>query len=499
MFQDVAKGVVRNTSIIVLQQIFTMAGGILLTLFLPRYLGAVEYGRLFLAISIVGIFQVLVNYGGNYLISKEVSRNKDSTAQLLVDSIALRMLFALLSIVSIILLARFAHYNEETNTILTIMSLGLLAWAVTTTFFACYQGHELLQFTSFAAVAERLFVSSVAVVALLLGANAILIAIIIVTGGFINTSVMLRFSKSLVKSIPKVDWRNAFTQIRTGAPYFFLVAFGTIYYRIDSVMLSKMVPEEVIGYYGVAYRFFESMNFPQILTVAVYPVLARLWKGESDMHRRTTQKSLEYVIMFGILMSIGMIAFSQEVVSIFYGIEEYAQAVILLQCLAGGMFFLYVDMILGTTLLASDKQKSLMSVSLVTIPINVVLNFILIPYTQDHFSNGGIGAAVATGITEIFVMSSFLLLLPKGVLQNFRYQVVFKSLLAGSCTSAFFLGGFALHIHWVLLGILGTGLYIAILFLARTIEQRETDFYKHFVLVTFPSKIRSVIKSRFGL
>jgi O-antigen/teichoic acid export membrane protein len=494
MFNDIVKGIARNTSIILFQQVITTASSILLMLFLPRYLGAVEYGRLFLATSIIGIFEVVVNYGGSYFIAKEVSRDREATAQLLVDSLALRVCLALVSICGVALFSLIAGYNEGTTLILLVSSVGLFSWASTTTLYACYQGHELLRYTSYGAVASRLFINVFGIMAVLLGGNALVIVLLIVCAGFLNSAVLWSFSKKIISSIPRIQWKEALRQLRTGGPYFLFIVFGTIYFRIDTVMLSKMVPEEIVGSYGAAYRFFESLNLPYFLTLAVYPVLSRLWKEQADMHRKTMQKSLEYTIIFGILLTVGTIAFAKEIVSLFYGLEEYSSSVILLQCLAGGMIFLHIDMILGTTLLASDKQKQLMVVSLMTIPVNIGLNLVMIPYTQAHYANGGIGAAIATGITEMFVLTSAIRILPKGVLDRFRYPVIPKSIASGIVMGLFIWIGTVFAVSWVVLGVLGTALYVGLLFLLKTLEEVEEQFFKGYLFLTMPTKIRSLLK-----
>jgi len=90
-------------------------------------------------------------------------------------------------------------------------------------------------------------------------------------------------------------------------------------------------------------------------------------------------------------------------------------------------------------------------------------------------------------------MTLFLLLLPKGVLQGFRYPVAFKSLLAGSCTVVLFWGGFTLQVHWVKLGFVGTATYISSLFFMHTLEQSERKFFIELLFKTIPSKVRSFI------
>ena len=80
---------------------------------------------------------------------------------------------------------------------------------------------------------------------------------------------------------------------------------------------------------------------------------------------------------------------------------------------------------------ASDKQKQLMVVSMIAVPLNVILNLVLIPHYKSQFGNGGIGTALATSPTEFCIMIAVVSLLPKGILREFRFSVILKSFLAG--------------------------------------------------------------------
>ncbi len=81
------------------QQVITWVSTIVLVMFLPRYLGPIEYGRLFLACSIIGIFRIFVEYGGNYLVAKNVSRNPELTGQIIVDDSSFRIVFGFLAFI----------------------------------------------------------------------------------------------------------------------------------------------------------------------------------------------------------------------------------------------------------------------------------------------------------------------------------------------------------------------------------------------------------------
>lgn len=475
MFRSTAKGIAKNLSIMSLQLAITWSSSFLLMLFLPRYLGPIEYGRLYLAATISGMFQILVSYGGNHLITKSVSRAPEETGQILVDALALRLILAAVSIIAIVVLTYVLDYGNDVRTIIVVYSLGLLFWSGITTLYAGYQGKELLKYTSIGAVAEKVFVSALGIPLVVLGAKATALSVVVVVSFLLNFSVLIAYRNRIISSLPRVNWRKAIGQLHEGLPYFLFTVFGVIYYRIDSLMLSKMTPEAIVGYYGSAYRFFETLNFPYIVTVAIYPVLSRLWNEEREIHKRTTQKSLEYVILGGVPVGIAVIAFARDIIGLFYGLPEYGPSIILLQLLGAGLPLLYVSMILGTALMASDKQRELMTISLFAIPLNIGLNLVMIPHFQHAMANGAVGAAIATGFTELCVMAASFVLLPRESLQGFRTSVIPKILLGGLLMSAVIWGTGIFGVPWVVCAILGLTTYACTIFFSKTLEPVENQ------------------------
>lgn len=475
-FRATVIGIARNTSILFFQQILTWGSTLLLMLFLPRYLGPVEYGRLFLAGSFVEIFRIIVGYGGHYLVTKEVSRDPGNTARVLVDAAAFRTALGVVSVFALLGLTLLIDYPAEVLTIIMISALPLLWHGATVALYAAYQGREMMQYTSYGAVAERVASSVVCVTALLLGANAVTIVIIMVLAGLLNFLVLTGNARKIVDRLPRVNREDVRRQIKVGIPYFLYSVFATIYYRIDSLMLSKLAPEEVVGWYGGAYRLFDILNFlPYILSIAVYPVLSRLWSDSQDTHRRTMQKSMEVVLVTGVPIALTAAFLARTIVQILYGLEGYASSVVILQILAGGLVFLYVDMVVGTTLLASDRQKQLSFLSLSAIAVNVALNSLLISPFQESMGNGGIGSAISTLTTEFYVMIVAIWMLPKGIFAGFRYQIIPKAAVAGGLMAAlYFLFGMW-EVPWYLQVPAAFIVYAAAILALRALEPRDVD------------------------
>ncbi len=485
LFSQVAKGVLKNSSIMLFQHVFTMASSFAVMLFLPRYLGPQEYGRLYLAMALTGMFQILVNYGSGYLIVKKVAREPEQTASIFINTLAFRLMLAALSCCLMMGVAFVLQYSREVFIVLIVFSVNLFVGAGNSTLFACFQGHGLLKYTSISAMADRLFSSTVIILALLLGAKALGIAVIGALAGALNLTILVFYSRHIFLEKPKVQWGSVFTEFQSGFPYFLFAVFSTIYYRIDVIMLSKMTPEVVVGHYGASYRLFESLNLPYILTTALYPVLSRLWGKEEEIHKRTMQKSLEYVILLGLPLSVGVIWFSREAIGLFYGLSAYEPSIVLLQVLTGGLVFLYVDMILGTTLLASDKQKQLMIISLVAIVANVLLNYLLIPIFQVRNGNGAIGAALATGITEMGIMVSALYLLPRGLLIGFRVRMLFKSFVATGIMTIVLWFFETINVFWPFCILIAICSYAGMTLALRILEPVEQKFFMELVANKF--------------
>ena len=92
MIHEAEHSIAKNTTVMMGSQLVTWISTFILMLFLPRYLGSVDYGRLYLAMSLTMIFQIVIDFGGSYYIAKEISRSREHAPTLVADSIGMRIL-----------------------------------------------------------------------------------------------------------------------------------------------------------------------------------------------------------------------------------------------------------------------------------------------------------------------------------------------------------------------------------------------------------------------
>ncbi|MBI2428665.1 MAG: flippase [Ignavibacteriales bacterium] len=478
---SIAHSVAKNTTVMIVSQSITWASSFVLMLFLPRYLGSEEYGKLFLAISITTIFQMVVEFGGGYYIAKEVSREREKISVMLSNSIAFRFVVWLGGFVALMWIAVAVGYSPTVISVIYVLGFSKLWEGVGKVYHSTCQGLEMMHYPAISAIVERVVVTSLSVTALLLGADVVTISVIMALSTLLNFFILSKLMKSHVQYL----WTPRLTEMariaKASIPYFMWMMFSVVYYRIDAVMLSLMTPENVVGWYGAAYRFFDVLMFlPSIYSMALFPLLSKLWMTKQDAVAVTTQKSLQFIVLAGIPISVCVFTFSHEIIELFFGTAEYAPSILLLRIFSVGLLLIYVDFVLGTALFASDRQRQWTLTAFFAMLLNPALNYFFIPFTQLHEGNGGIGAALATLLTEYFVMIMALRSLPRSVFQDANPNFLYKGSVAAALMGLTLWLFHESNVHWMLTAVVAIAVYCAGLVNLKAIEPAEMNFLRSF-------------------
>ena len=482
--QSIGRSVARNMSVMFSAQAVNWVSSFLLLYFLPRLLGSEDYGRLYLALSIKMMLGLLIDFGGNYLIPKEVARSEKTGSFILSSYIILRVLLWVLSIGAIILFSHLLGYSQHVHFLILILAVGKLWEGAYSAIGAYFQGIEQMEYPSLGNIIERLTVAVFSIAALLMGADSIVIAIIMASAALLNLLVLMYFSRNVLKISYGFSFK-VFGLLKTGMPYFLFSLFSVIYYRIDAVMIAAFTNESVTGWYGGAFRFFDIvMIFPLIYKTAIFPVFSRLWDDTKGKLEETISESLRLMIILGLPVALVVFVYAESIIHFFMGLDEYGPSVLILQIFSASIPIIYLDIILGSALLsAANKQNEWAMVGFAAIFVNIVLNYFLIPYSQEYFMNGGTGAALSTLFTELFMMSAAFVLLPKGYLKGFKASYVSKPAFSTVVMGAIVWGFNMIGLYWMLSMVSGLIVYICSLLLIKTFAPQELKLLKEFISV----------------
>lgn len=438
-----------NLSVMGVAQLFTWVSSFLLLLFLPKYLGSKEFGLLFVALSVREIISMMIDFGGSHRIPKEIARDPKGNQQVLAQYLMMRVVIWLIVTLFLFAFGRILGLGEDLYPLISILLVANLFEGIAKTYRSFFQGIERMKIPSISLIAEKVFVSIISIGLLLSGADAYMIAGVFTAGTLLHLLFLWILSRREIRL--KFSWNATFwNSIQLALPYFLWSLFSMIYYRIDALMLHAYSTQEVTGWYGGAYRFFDAvMILPALLKVALFPVFSRLAIDSNRKLSEIFEKSLRLVLLLAIPISLVIYIAASPIIEFFMGLEEYAPSVWILQIFCVGIPLMFADFILGSLLIGSaDRQSVWAGIGFVAIVINVSLNIWLIPTFQFNFGNGGAGAAISTVVTELFILGSAILLLPKSYYNSFNGRVYTRLFLLTGCMLLFLWGFHYLAVPW---------------------------------------------------
>jgi O-antigen/teichoic acid export membrane protein len=228
-----------------------------------------------------------------------------------------------------------------------------------------------------------------------------------------------------------VAWSSWVGLVRGGAPFLVWETALLTYARIDVVILSIFAHDAVLGWYAAAYRIISLPLFlPSVIMTAVFPALSAASRDEHSFNT-IARRALEVTALTTVPMAFGLVLVATALIRFFGYPEGFKDAVPPVTILAIALPLVGINMIVGSVLAARDRQRHWAIAGVVAAIFNVTLNFAAIPYTQQEFGNGAIGAAAVTSLTEVLLLCAGLILVPGGVFGRSTLHVILRCVAAG--------------------------------------------------------------------
>jgi O-antigen/teichoic acid export membrane protein len=456
-----------NTAIMLVAQLITWSATLVTTAVLGTWLGAAGFGTLYLAMSFGLLFSVLVEFGLNQQLVRAIARDRELAGPYLVNALAIKLALAVVSYLAIIALIYLLDYSAEARRVIAVYSL-VLAWSgIATTFTAVYQGTQRVVYAAIGSVIEKVLICILAVVLLSLGFGVTAMAAVFVAGAAASALWQGLCLRRVAHIKLQIDRAVMGTLIRSAIPFFAYWVLGSLYYRLDTILLSKLTDETVLGWYGAAYRLFDTLVFlPSIVASAIlFPILSQLSAQSRPALRQAMAKGLDIILIVGMPISVGLFTLADPIIRLIYRQPEFVNAVPALQWLAIGLLLLYVNSILGVTLVSLNEERKLTLVAGLALGLNLGLNLALIPLFQH------VGAAATTVATEGFILAYLLAVTPRDLLGRSTLGVLAK---VGISSAAMGLVLFALQGQSLALLVpLGVAVYALMGFMLRLVPLED--------------------------
>jgi O-antigen/teichoic acid export membrane protein len=406
---------VRNTMYLTLANAATIPLAVVGNALTGRYLGPVEFGYAYLAGTLCSFAVLALEWGQQGAVPALVARDRSRAGAYLGTSLVWRLLMSLVISVVLALLCQLLGYGsgQKWAVALTFPLVVLLSCGAG--FKDTMRGFERTDIPAVAHVAQQLMGVAAVVPVLLLGGH---LRAVLLSNMLVAALILLYLRRALRPvGVGKLRFeRSALTALfGLGTPFVFFDLAMVLLPNINATFLSKLVPAQVIGWYGVSQRLIGLLIFPATALIgALYPTLCRLHIEDKVEFARVTRNALYGVALLAAPAAVGCGLFPELGVAIF-GSDKFGGAVAHLRIMSVFVFLVYFSMPLGSCVLASNRQRTWALVQCTCIVVSLCGNPFLIPYFQKLTGNGGIGTCVTLVLSEAMVVGCGIALAPHGI------------------------------------------------------------------------------------
>lgn len=398
---------IKNTIILMFDNITRIIISFIISVFIARFFGPLKFGTINYVLAVVSVLQVLVTFGFPDIALRDLGLNIQPDTTILSTIIRIRWILASIAYFLGFILFYFFLDNQLIN-IYLILGIELFC-VIFHIYKQWFQIKSLNKYVVLSSQISFIFLTVTKVLYLCFCDNLYIYAVILVFSFFLESAMLYFFYKhvsknSLLGRKALFDKDYAKTLIRSSFPLVLQNFAIIIYMKVDQIMIGKMLSASDVGIYSIAVTISELVYFiPMATSNAFYPKIANAKKEGADYKEIISRVGQVNTIIM-LCFSLFCLVFMPFFIKLVYG-EAYIAAGHIIQIHAWASIFVAVGVSNGCYLIFNGQQKLSLYATTVGAILNIILNFILIPYM------GIKGAAVATLICQAISSFVFYLLL----------------------------------------------------------------------------------------
>ena len=402
----------RNVIILLVSTLAVNVISIPFIAFLARALGVEGFGKYSVALTFAMISVMVIDMGTGKLLTREISRGEAAESAVIGASIFPKPFLFAITLVGGMLAGRALGYSGmQISAIgLGIGIAGMMAMTVAAR--AVFHAHQRMEYDAIGLLAERVVTIACAVVAVKLGFGLLGVLVAVLLGNV--TDALLSWIFVRRRFIPVVsikDHMQVWTYLRMGFPLFLAAFFSTLYLRANVLMVDRILGSHAAGWFNAALQInFLAIYVPQMLSLALFPVISRLAHHDTHALEITSRKGAWAMAFSGTLIAAFIFLVADWLIHLVYS-AQFVPSIGVLRILAVGLPFTFTSSILALVLVATNRQATVGRATIIVTAINIGLNLIFIPIFGLN------GSAYVAVITEVTLMAqyAFAVALPKRI------------------------------------------------------------------------------------
>lgn len=379
--------------------------GFAFVVLVARGLGATAYGNFNFALSFVALFQLAWAYVIELAVMREVAKSEERLSEVFASGLFLRLTFALGAFGLAVLLAPLFVSGGRNVTVVALLGAALCLDEFTTYVGSVYKAFGRVALHGLAIVANRALSAVLAVVVLALGGDIVAVSVAYLAG---SVGALVFACIGLRRYFPPIDLRAVRRPVvrellADGAPMAVAGLFNGALFRIDIVLLQWMKGPLAGGFYGVAYRFFDSFLFLSwSMCDVTLPRIARAGRGRESGEIF----QLGIAVMLALFLPLAVLApFSSDwAVSAVFS-ASFRPAAAAVPWLAAAGAFYGIAYAARVSSMALNHRRNIIRIAALVLAVNVAANLAVIP--RYGFRGAAIVSCLSEALEAMLLLGTF--------------------------------------------------------------------------------------------
>lgn len=378
--------------------------------YLVRVLGVEVFGVYILILTVSQYFIILTEYGFNLSATRKIAVNLDKfdyVSKTFSSVLAAKTFLALIGVVLLNVILSFIPKYHDYIGYLNIAYLSV--WG--SVFFPIwlYQAYEKMVWIAVCNFISR--IAGIILVYLLVKSSEDLYLAILIQGLIPVIAAVIAMSHSQITDLAKfkkIDKFDVLHELKDSWDIFISTSFVSLYTTSIPIILGMTSGVASVGIFSAADKIrlaLQSLINP--VSQALYPRLSKLMQSEENAALALIKKTFQYFVIPLFILSLGVMIFSNKIITIFYG-QHMQDVSNLLKILVWIPPIVAIANLLGIQIMLPKGMSRQFSITYI---ISGIVGFPLLFISSAAFSIWGV--SVVSILIELMVISLFFYFISK--------------------------------------------------------------------------------------
>jgi len=392
----------KNSSWMVAEYILRIFSGVLVSIYIARFLGPEQFGILSYALAIVAIFMVFSRLGMDSVLLRDLIKHPDKKQAYLSTAFILMLGASLISLIFLSALVFFFESDDYNKIYIWIIATGLI-FQIFLVLDYSFQSQVKAKYSSIAKTLALVTGSLLKIYLVLIQADLVLFAIAFAVDHLLIAIMLIIFAlgQRLHSFTYEFDSKLVKPLLSSAWPMVLSGATTILYMRVDQVMIKNMLDAHQLGLYSAASKVYEGwIIVPYIICMSLMPAIVKLKAINQYQYEVNISRLYAFVFWPGILIAIITTFVDDWVIQIIFG-DAFQGSGHVLSILMWTAGFASLGFVSARYLSVENLERKIVYRTTLALLINIFLNWLFLPLYGIE------GAAIST-LISVFVANYIL-------------------------------------------------------------------------------------------